>query len=143
MFDPNIFIRFDGGYLYTRSYIDRIAHDNNFVFIGEGRHRRTFFTRSKKNVIKFPINAGGLRANQYEYDQYKTYYNGPDKDGIVYAPCRLIKNCVLIMVAIQDDFGFGNDNIPDPPYWVTKVDCEQVGILKNGRIVAYDSYEDS
>lgn len=147
MFNADNVIDFTQPYHQRRGYIDRIADDNHLTLIGEGKHRRVFKTRSNKFVIKFPMNSNGLKANQYEADNYKLYRSEPNEIGIVYAPCRLIKQSALLMMVMEYEFGFDegllfankvNVNIPK---WAYSIDCHQVGMISSGKIVAYDSYE--
>ena len=146
MFEKNSIANFNLSYYFRRAYIERVAKDNQFTFLGEGRHRRTYLTKSKKCVIKFPYNSDGLKANQSEHDNYHKYKKNNDTYGIVYAPCRLIKDTVLLMPYIDLIFGFedgeelANEKDISLPSWAYKIDCHQVGLFK-GRFVAYDSYE--
>jgi hypothetical protein len=125
------------------SYIHRYMKELDFRFLGAGRSRLTFMAQNNRFVLKFPINALGLKANQEESDIFRKNRNG-SPDGIIYAPCRLIRHTILMMKAIQHDFGLREGSFRamemgvELPAWSSKVDAHQVGMLPNGKIVAYD-----
>lgn len=101
-------------------------------YIGAGRHRRVI---GKGNVvIKIPFQPGGKDANQDEYTLYSKNGNNPDpKTGVRYAPCRLLDNGCLMMRRIE------HISYKECPLWAKDMlDGAQVGIDKNGTIMAYD-----
>lgn len=102
---------------------------NSSNYLGSGRHRKVFLSRSGKYVIKVPHNDGGFRANQEEYD----LYCNQAKSSIPLAKCRLHKSDILLM-----EFVKSASWRPDLPEWVRSVDCQQVGYTRTGKLVAYD-----
>jgi len=147
MFNPYKIIDFSLAYHYRLAYIERIAKDNSWELYGDGRHRRVFLSKSGRCIIKFPMNSDGLKANQSEADNFKLYRGEADENGVVYAPCRLMKDSVLLMVKMKYKFGFEHGLVLaqsmgiDIPDWAHKIDCHQVGMMPSGKMVAYDSYE--
>lgn len=146
---------FDLSWDFRRSYIDTFMERMNFTLLGEGRMRRTFLAPSKRFVLKFPTYEAGLDGNRSEAALYQRFKNKPDHSryGMVYAPCRLIQNAILMMWAVKEGYGESDGDREAArnqsaitfdscrrglPSWVNEVDCQQVGILKNGRLVAYD-----
>lgn len=145
---------------YRREYMDTFMKRLGFQLLGEGRMRRTFLAPHKRFVLKFPTSQCGLDGNKSEAELYARWKNKPDTSryGMVYAPCRLIQNSILMMWAVQEAFGESDgdreardnqkmikfyrdrDRYNDTriPAWAREVDCQQVGILANGRVVAYD-----
>lgn len=146
---------FDLSNEYRMSYIDTFMKNMGFTLLGEGRMRRTFLAPHKRFVLKFPTYEEGLYGNRSEAELYQRFKNNPDHSryGMVYAPCRLIQNAILMMWAVKESFGESdgdreaarnqsyvqfNNRSRGLPSWVNEVDCQQVGYLKNGRLVAYD-----
>ena len=134
-----------------KDYIDLLMDKWDFTFLGEGCTRRTFLSPDKKYVLKFPTFEGGVTANRIEHEIYRKYMSG-DEDGVQYAPCRLIQKTVLLMRACKEIYGDSQgcedassiiDWIPEGegrpyPDWAESIDCGQVGMLPNGKVVAYD-----
>jgi hypothetical protein len=150
---------FDLSWEYRQTYIDTFMDRLGFKLLGEGRMRRTFLSPHKRFVLKFPTSAYGLDGNRSEARLYQKFKNRPDthRYGMVYAPCRLIQDSILMMWAVKEAFGNSDgdrearsgqsdimftsaDRYNDSriPRWAVEVDCQQVGILANGRMVAYD-----
>ena len=143
-------------YNIRSAYIDGFMTELGFVLIGRGRMRAVYRAPNKRYVLKFPHHEAGLKGNIEEARRYSKYKNNPDptNHGAVYAPCRLIQGSILIMWSIVSTFGDSSgchqatknklletadeDNQPD---WVSHLDCNQAGYLRNGRIVAYDFTE--
>jgi len=131
-----------------------------YTFLGMGKDRMTWLAPNGRYVLKFPRWESGIGANNYEARTWKDSLRNPDPDGPVYAPCRLLRNGALMMWAARNlqggtngcqsarERGLGgndyyeewdNGELPeDFPPWVYDVDCCQVGILRNGRLAAYD-----
>ncbi len=100
----------------------------DLIHVGTGRNRIVY--RRRNIVIKFPLNDYGIYDNNYEYRFYKKH----KKSGFIpYANCKIWKNNVLIMEYIKH-VGW-KDGQPD---WCNFVDCGQVGMDKNNKLVAYD-----
>lgn len=124
----------------------------NYKYIGLGRHRITFLHPSGRFVIKFPKNYDGVCANMDEHDTYREAFDG--KSVVKYAPCRLLYDSLLMMWVVDPIFQefemiykietSTGHNIQMPkstkiPLWANYyVDSQQVGFLKDLRIVAYD-----
>lgn len=157
MFRVNNIINFNLDRYSRISYIERTMKRMNFLFMGEGCQRRTYLSPNKRFVLKFPHNRCGLDSNRREAQLYSQFKGKPDpgKAGAVYAPCRLIQDSILMMRAMMEIYG-GSDGCDQArdrgvisgdyvhpnhtflPYWISSIDCGQVGILPDGRIVAYD-----
>jgi hypothetical protein len=109
---------------------------NGWVFVGSGKDRRVV---CKNNVvIKLPVNNRGLLANKKEANLYKQTKSKR------LAPCRLLKNGLLMMrkVSILNDM-YPEDN-EQIPMWAYKMnDGAQVGIDSSGNVLAFDYAEDS
>ena len=96
-------------------------------FIGEGRHRAVFKTRSGRYVVKFPVGEGGELANYREARDFK-------ESGDRLARCRII---VLqgVECLVMEFVTMAKGPLPS---WVDFIDCQQVGITRRGELVAYD-----
>lgn len=158
MFQLETIVNFNLSFEIRRDYIDRLMAKMNFSYLGKGRHRLTFLSPSKKFVLKFPKFENGLWANQSEARKWKRTFGKPDNNnyGVIYAPCRLIQNTILLMTAVVKVYGEteGCDNArwsglvggvmndgdaESLPRWADNyVDSNQVGLLANGKLVAYD-----
>lgn len=101
-----------------------------FEYLSEGSFRTVY--RRKAMVIKIPYTTDGINDNRVEAAAWRRYRGHPTSRDIRLAPCRLLPNLCLMMVAV-------NTNISQVscPRWVSRVDSEQVGIYK-GEVVAYD-----
>lgn len=141
------------------NYVNSLMKTMQFTLLGEGIHRRTFLSPSKRYVLKFPLCRSGVLSNQREHALWHKYKN-KDHDDIVYAPCRIIADTVLMMWAVTHTFGCADGDanaisrgllhsacrrlvdgawsFEAAPDWVKYLDCSQAGILPNGKIVAYD-----
>lgn len=84
-------------------------------------------------VVKIPLNDEGEISNRLEYRTYS------DPEGIPVAPVKLV-DVGTIQVAIMEHVIPHPKAFSDPsmPWWVSYVDCGQVGHLPDGRLVAYD-----
>lgn len=135
--------------------INSLMKNLDFIFLGEGRHRRTFLSPNKRYVLKFPHCVNGLEANQREAAFWKASLTTAAPDGTSYAACRLIQNSIIMMRAVSEMYGgsyacdyarssgaiSGKDLYNDGkelPNWAQEIDCGQVGRLRNGKLVAYD-----
>jgi hypothetical protein len=117
-----------------------------FKKVGEGRGRIVFLSPNKKYVLKFPLNETGIEDNKIEAIIYSRFKKNKKEYIEDFAPCRLINNIVLMMKAIVEDYGFGKIcNVDDYsnkfPDWVFNYDCNQCGLLSNGKLVVYDYAE--
>lgn len=85
-------------------------------------------------VVKIPTTDEGWLGNSMEYRTFQ------DPEGIPVAPCRWHEVSedlvVLVMERVTPVVGAFNDK--SMPWWVSYVDCGQVGHLPNGKLVAYD-----
>ena len=102
---------------------------SGFERVGQGSFRRVY--ERNRVVIKIPINRDGTMDNCVEALGYKKYRNGPTDLGLRLAPCRILPNGCLMMVAVDRYNGYNHpwNNVP--------TDGEQNGYFK-GRLVAYD-----
>lgn len=102
-----------------------------FSYVGAGMFR-TVYIRDKV-VIKVPHNQDGFIDNRTEAAAWRKFRNNPTPFGVHLAPCRLLPNGCLMMMAVDTDYG----EFSDLPGWARSVDCSQVGFYKE-RLVAYD-----
>jgi hypothetical protein len=104
------------------------------LYVGVGRTRIVFLTPSQKSVIKIPLSWDGMADNDWEY---RTFTKNRKSGECVYAPCRpssLLGFPVLLMRKLDLDIP-PVDQLPD---WAGCIDCFQVGLDKEGRLLAYD-----
>ena len=125
------------------------------IYLGKGRHRKTFMFEGGKFVYKLPIGQCGIDANRREI----AYYKAERKKGrIPFAACRLLRSGVLVMEYVKphcnslaasnaanethsgtaNDIEFPGDSDDDLPDWIVSVECTQVGYDRTGLLVAYD-----
>lgn len=131
----------------------------DYTFLGMGKDRMTWLSPNGRFVLKFPRTPDGIGANAFEARTWKESLRSRSKRGPAYAPCRLLKDGTLLMLAVSDLQG-GTDGcdsarahglggvdtyqewedgeLEDLPDWVYEIDCCQVGRLRNGKLVAYD-----
>lgn len=118
-----------------RNTLDMEMKERGFTYIGAGRQRRTYMSKSGKYVLKFPRSISGALAN---IEEAWMYHIGERMDGNI-ARCRLIlfkgMYCVM-MEAVQ--YVDSHMNLRTGPYWLYEVDCLQVGYTRKGKLVAYD-----
>ena len=142
--------------------VDNFMFNRKFIFLGQGRHRRTYLSPNKRYVLKFARYKEYIGMNRFEHAVYKLYFNRPDdtNSGCYYAPCHLIDGHMLMMRAMTEIYGrtngcdsarriLGGENAPygeeamkelDLPNWLEQCfhDSAQVGKLPNGKFVLYD-----
>ena len=153
MFDLDIILNFNLSYATRRRYLDNVMKEKGFTFLGTGRHRRTYLSPNKRFVLKFPNYRAGVEANRNEAFKWKGFLNNKAAPhGAKYAPCRLLQDCIIMMVAVVEAYGetCGDDSARDSgaiggestplglPDWCFGIDSCQVGKLANGKLVAYD-----
>lgn len=101
--------------------------NRQIIFLGQGRHRAVF-DLGRGWVLKVPIEDYGLTANWFEDRRYKQY----GRSGFIpFARCRMLPNGCLLMEKVKPM----KSNFPK---WADWVDCRQVGMARDGAIVAYD-----
>lgn len=110
------------------SFVERLEKAG-FEHAGYGSFRQTFIRGNV--VVKVPRNPDGIIDNMMEAKAWRKYRNKPTDQGIYLAPCRLLPNGALMMVAIE------HLAYDDKPHWSSHIDCNQVGKYKD-RFVAYD-----
>lgn len=136
------------------NYIHKVMTSCGCKKVAAGGTRLVYLTNDGKYVIKFPRSGYGITVNADEHRIWHKYKNSPDKNkgGILYAPCRLVHGSILVMKALAKICGesagdadatrngvIPTDTLPsNVPGWCYKLDCEQVGYLPDGRLVAYD-----
>jgi hypothetical protein len=126
---------FNLNFYYRLRKISIILESFDFKYLGSGRHRFVFLSPNKRYVLKFPIDYDGLLANEEEEQVFKSSLTNLISD-IKYAPCRLISNTILMMRYVEDIFY--SRKITELPIWVNEIDSCQVGLTKDGKLVAYD-----
>lgn len=85
-------------------------------------------------VVKIPTTDEGWSGNSLEYATYQ------DPEGIPVAPCRVEAVNDDVHVLVMDRVVPVHDAFSDKSmtWWVSYVDCGQVGYLPSGELVAYD-----
>ena len=126
------------------------VEEHDYAHIGCGRQRMSFLHKNKRHVLKLPISKFGIDSNHKEHYLWHKYKNSPDDNGIYYAPCRLVDHSTLMMWYCSEIFGTSIGCLNSiktkklalcskpMPTWAWKLDSNQVGVLINGKIVAYD-----
>ena len=114
--------------------IEQKLFSNGWIYIGSGKNRRVL--KRKNFVLKIAYTDSGIIANKNEHIYYRN-------NRINFAACRLICDNILMMraVSILDDLDFCQYKLI--PSWAFNLnDGPQVGIDRNGMIVAYDYAEE-
>lgn len=131
-------------------YLDATMASHGYKLMGNGKHRRTYLSPNGRYVLKFPMLDLGIRDNRDEHMLWHEHKSSPNKDGVLYAPCRLINDFIIMMWACSDTCGYSDGcerainsgtlkrRTNDVPVWADYIDCMQVGTLHNGKIVAFD-----
>jgi len=117
--------------------IEQNLFNNGWTYIGRGKNRRVWKLKNKNFVLKIAYTDSGIIANKNEH----TFYRNSNR--INFAACRLICDNILMMraVSILDDSDFCQYKLI--PSWAFNLnDGPQVGIDRNGMIVAYDYAEE-
>jgi hypothetical protein len=121
--------------LYEATY-EKQCPFNGGEYLGSGRNRRVF--KHNNFVVKIPRNEDGYSDNMMEYYRYSKNKNlRKNKSGIQFARCRLMQqNCWLVMeYVIPLSY---KESLERNIEWVGYIDCGQVGLAKDGHVVAYD-----
>lgn len=103
---------------------------DDWKFVGEGRCRKAYKRRGL--VLKIPFCNEGVKANK---DEYYLYRNFKDRN---YAPCRLVEDNCLIMLAVDpiDDCDPCQQGLI--PQWAWNLlDGPQIG-FRNSKLLVYD-----
>ena len=111
------------------SFTDHIKR-RGFEPIGGGSFRDAY--QRGRVVIKVPYTTDGIHDNRVEARAWKRYWSNPTSRQIYLAPCRLLPNLCLMMVAVDTAVNWNTI-----PHWVDRIDSGQAGYYK-GRLVAYD-----
>lgn len=106
-----------------------------FVKLDAGSFRVSY--KRGKIVVKVPRNGDGVLDNRIEARAWRKYKSKPSKRGIQYAPCRLLPNGCLMMVAVETYVDTTSREAPEYPVWGMRVEGEQVGLYR-GKWIAYD-----
>jgi hypothetical protein len=106
--------------------------EENWTFLSDGRNRAVY--SHGRYVVKVPLNEAGYHDNYREANISSKMKRRPNQDGIVFARCRLLPNGWLVMERVDTRY-LRRDERPD---WADWIDCAQVGIARDGVIVAYD-----
>ena len=115
---------------------EKLLESKGWEFLSAGKNRRVW--RRGNVVLKIAYVESGLLANKKERFLYLNYRG-------YFAPCRLIKDNVLMMRAlIPMDESFDEDLYEMIPEWANQLnDGPQVGMDKNGKILVYDYAEEN
>ncbi len=95
------------------------------MFLGEGRHRRTYLSPNGRWVYKIPLSDAGVHDNWHEAGEFVR-----DSD---LAYCRNLKDTGILLMEYAKQIPLGS-----LPYWAKWYDCGQVGTNRHGRAVVYD-----
>lgn len=93
-----------------------------------GTTRATFL--SKNYVLKFPLNANGNRANDWE--------GSVSADHLARGRWLQIEGFICVMQERLVELDWNNTKYTDLPDWVECIDCGQVGYDKQGNLKAFD-----
>lgn len=108
---------------------------NQWRYLGSGRHRKVY--KRGGVVLKIPLNLGGAEANIMERLLYISR-----REEKIFAPCRLLSNGCLMMVALTNTCSCC-DYDKNHPSWVRELsDGPQIGFDRSGRLMAYDYAEE-
>jgi hypothetical protein len=127
---------------YDKWYVRALKLENyltskGWIYLGSGKDRRVW--RRGNVVIKIAYVESGILANKFEHQIYRKSLGKETK----YAPCRLISENILMMRAVRE---FNNFSLEDElliPTWAYELnDGSQIGIDRNGRIMAFDYAEE-
>lgn len=102
---------------------------DKFEYIGAGRNRIVFKSKSGKYVIKVPRNIQGSCDNFFETRKTDFGFPVPKSRRII-----LDDFCCVIMEYVEH-VSFKDTKAPS---WVSWIDCGQVGHNRKGELVAYD-----
>ena len=105
-----------------------------FKKLDSGSFRSTY--KRGKVVVKVPRNVDGEIDNRVEDAGWHKYKSQPSEEGIFMAPCRLLPNNCLMMVAVDETACIDPDEDLEHG-WVEQVEGAQVGIYRN-KVVAFD-----
>lgn len=105
-------------------------HKKTFKRLGKGRQRDVF--RVGDYVIKVPLNLDCVADNEHEAYMYRLSQR--EKGHHPMAKCRMFAGLLLIMEYVEPT----RKSYNELPSWVGFVDCGQVGLTKDGSLVAYD-----
>ena len=103
--------------------------------IGEGRNRLVYRSPSGRTVLKVPKSDAGVSDNNIERIRYReNRLQGGWLPKGVYAPCRFLPGTDALVMEWVDVAAARKDL----PSWVGYVDCQQVGINRAGKLLAFD-----
>lgn len=103
--------------------------NEKYEYIGRGRNRIVFKSKSGKYVIKVPRNIEGNGDNFRETKKEDFGFPVPKSRRII-----LDDFCCVIMEYVEH-VSFKDTKAPS---WVSWIDCGQVGHNRKGELVAYD-----
>ena len=103
--------------------------NEKYEYVGRGRNRIVFKSKSGKYVIKVPRNFEGGSDNFCETKKIDFGFPVPKSRRIM-----LGDFCCVIMEYVEHA-SFKENKSPD---WVPWIDCGQVGYNRKGELVAYD-----
>lgn len=103
--------------------------NEKYEYIGRGRNRIVFKSKSGKYVIKVPRNIEGNGDNFRETKKEDFGFPVPKSRRII-----LDDFCCVIMEYVEH-VSFKDRKAPS---WVSWIDCGQVGYNRKGELVAYD-----
>jgi len=124
---------------YVRALkIENHLSSNGWIYLGAGKDRRVW--KRGNVVLKIAYVESGILANKCEHQIYRQSLGKETK----YAPCRLISENILMMRSVRE---LNNLSLEDElliPNWAYELnDGSQVGIDRNGKIMAYDYAEET
>jgi hypothetical protein len=116
-------------------FVDELE-EKGFQYVGAGGSRRTYLSNTGRVVVKVPRCSSGLLDNYAEAKTWKLYHSRNTRLGFPVAPCRMIRNGCLMMVAVAVGQGTRTwEYINEFNSYI--LDGDQSGLYK-GRTVVYD-----
>lgn len=104
-----------------------------YEVLSVGRNRIVFKLKSGNYILKFPLSNNGETDNDWEGS---VCINNEDPEEIQYPRTKWV--CYNGFVCVVMDYIDVNTSCESLPDWVNNVDCQQVGLNRKGRLVAFD-----
>lgn len=122
---------------YLETYlaeIERHFKRKGYKYVDEGAFR-VVLSKSNKYVIKVPINEEGISCNLIEELMYKGYNQEENL-----AQCEIFYFKGIPILKMEYVMHWVDAGIPESklPKWANKIDHQQVGLNRSGKLVCYD-----
>lgn len=128
----------DQPFITLQSFIKSFS-DKYGKAIGEGRNRLVF-SYSDADVLKVPKNKTGIYDNLFEWNLYIKLGSIQIPDMPVLARCLSLKYIHKIPCLLMERVSpiQNTQHLGKMPNWVNLIDRKQVGLNKDGKLVAFD-----